>query len=260
MKYQDIIYYEDELNDDFGTCVKKIKPLPKQYKYISGNVFFKFFCFLVYRLILRPFAWLYLKIKFYHKIKNKKVLKGIKTGFFIYGNHATIIGDAFIPNILSFKRRNYIITGEQANSLTPILSVLKALGALPLADNLHQKKEMFKAVKERIAEGASITIYPEAHVWPYYTDIRPYNSESFKYATKLNVPVIAMTNCFQKRRIRKRPKIVTYIDGPFYPKEELSATENAQYLRDLVYNAMKERTQKYSTYEYFIYKKKDLQE
>lgn len=257
MKYQDIIYYEDELNDDFGTSVKKIKPLPKKYKYISKNIFFKFFSFLVYRMILRPFAWLYLKVRFYHKIKNKKAIKKIKTGFFIYGNHATIVGDAFIPNILTFKKKNYIITGEQANSLTPILAVLKALGALPLADNLHQKKEMVKAVKERIHEGGSITIYPEAHVWPYYTDIRPYSSESFKYAVKLNAPVIAMTNCFQKRKIRKRPKIVTYIDGPFYPKDDLSLAENAQYLRDLVYTAMKERTKAYSTYDYFIYKKKE---
>lgn len=257
MKYQDIIYYEDELGDDFGTCVKKIKPLPKKYKYSSNNIFFKFFCFLVYRMILRPFAWLYLKIRFLHKIENKKVLKKLKSGFFIYGNHATIIGDAFIPNILTFKKRNYIITGEQANSLTPILAVLKALGALPLTDNLQQKKELFKAMKEKLNEGASITIYPEAHVWPYYTDIRPYGNESFKYAVKLNVPVIAMTNCFQKRRIRKRPKIVTYIDGPFYPKEELSTAENAQYLRDMVYTAMKERAKEYSTYKYFNYKKKE---
>lgn len=257
MKYQQIIYYKDELRDDFGTSVKRIKPLPKSYKYVPKNIFFRGFSAFVYWGLVKPLAWLYMKIKFHHRIKNNSVVKPLKTGYFIYGNHTTIIGDALMPNIVSFKTKNFIITGEQTNSLTPILPLLNAIGALPLTDNLNEKKELIKAIKTRIQQKASITIYPEAHVWAYYTDIRPYTAESFKYAVKLNVPVVCMTNCFQKRRFRKRPKIVTYIDGPFFPEEGLSPNENAQRLRDVVYQKMKERTKEYSTYSYFQYKRKE---
>ena len=53
-----IFYYEDELNDDFGQTVKGGKPLPKNYKYVGTNVFFKLFEFFIYRIIIRPIAWL----------------------------------------------------------------------------------------------------------------------------------------------------------------------------------------------------------
>ncbi len=257
MKYQETIWYEDELNDDFGTSVKHIRPLPKKYKYITTNFILKFFDFIIYRLIVRPFAWFYMKIKFGHKIKNKKILKNIKSGYFIYANHTTIIGDAFMPNLLSIKTKNYIITGEQANSLTKLLPILRGIGALPLTSQVKDNIKLMKAIKIRIEQKASITIYPEAHVWPYYTDIRPFPSESFKYASKRNTPIIAMTNCYKKRKLLKRPKIITYLDGPFYPKDELNSKENANYLRDIVYQKMKERTKEHSTYSYFNYKKKE---
>ena len=42
-----VFYYENELTDDFGECVKKIVPLPKGYVYASKNPFFRFFSFFI---------------------------------------------------------------------------------------------------------------------------------------------------------------------------------------------------------------------
>lgn len=252
-----VFYYTDELNDDFGTTVKKIKPLPKKYKYVHKNLFFKLFEFIIYRLIVRPLAWLYVKIKFRHKIVNKRVIKDIKGGFFIYGNHATIVGDAFIPNLLTVKRRNYIISGEQANSLTVLLPLMNALGLVPLSQDKAQQVQLLKCIKHRIKQGHSVTVYPEAHVWPYYTDIRPYTSDSFRYAVSMNVPSISMTTCFQKKWLSKKPRAVTYIDGPFYPREELTKAENIEYLHSVVYEKMKERARAHSSYIYYEYRRKE---
>lgn len=250
-------YYEDELKDDFGTTVKKITPIPKKYKYVHKNIFVRLFEFFIYRIIVRPLAWLYVKIKFWHRLRNKKVIKNIKGGFFIFGNHVTIMGDAFIPNLVSWKRRNYIITGEQANSLTALLPLMNSLGLIPLSQDRSQQLQLLKCVKKRIGDGHTVTVYPEAHVWPFYTGIRPFAEDSFRYALIANAPVVAMTTCFQKKWLGKKPKAVTYLDGPFYPKEGLSKAENVKYLRDLTYNAMKERASKYSTYSYFEYKRKE---
>lgn len=255
MKYQEIIYYTDELTDDFGNKPKKNHPLPKKYKYMTTSFLSRFFTSIIYQIMLQPLAYVYVKLRFHQKFKNKHALKEVKNGYFIYINHTALAADAFIPNILSFKKKNYIITGKQTSSMTLILPLLRSIGSLPLSDNMNQKKQLQKTIQTRFKQKSSITIYPEAHVWPYYTDIRPFTEESFKYAVKLNAPVFSVTNCYQKRKFRKKPKIVSYIDGPFYQKDELSINENAKYLRDTVYSTMKKRANTYSTYSYFKYEK-----
>ena len=74
------------------------------------------------------------------------------------------------------------------------------------------------------------------------------------------MPIIVATTCFQKRRFIKIPKIVSVINGPYYPKEDLNTLENSIYLRDLAYNTMVENALKYSTYEAYKYEKKENEE
>ncbi|MDE6408538.1 MAG: 1-acyl-sn-glycerol-3-phosphate acyltransferase [Anaeroplasmataceae bacterium] len=176
-----------------------------------------------------------------------------KTGAIIYGNHTTLLADAFVPNLIFSFRRNYIVVSPETTSIWGIRTLLGMLGAMPLTEKLTLKKKFIKALRQHLSKKKLITIYPEAHIWPYYTKIRPFDDASFKYAALFDKPVFALTNCYQKRKFGKKPKIVTYYDGPFYPKPELNTKENAAYLRDLVYQAMVDRTEKYSTYSYIEY-------
>ncbi len=250
-------YYSNEQTDDFGTTVTKTKPLPKNYKYISTSWLFKVFEFIVYDIIVRPLAFLYLKIKFCHKVKNNKVLKEAKKGAMLFCNHTLLIGDAFVPNVLNFRTKNYILTGDQANSLTGILPLMKALGMIPLTDDVSQNVKMAKCIKQRLSENATVTVFPEAHVWPYYTKIRDFKETGFKYATMNDVPVYAVTNCFKKRRLFKTPKVTTFVDGPFYPSKDLSRNENAKMLKEKVISAMRHRCETESTYVAIDYVKKE---
>ena len=84
-------------------------------------------------------------------------------------------------------------------------------------------------------------IYPEAHIWPFYTDIRPFKDTSFRYPIQHNLPVFSMTNTYQKRRFSSKPKMVTYIDGPFYADTSLPVRQQKKMLPDLVYETMKKR-------------------
>ena len=131
---------------------------------------------------------------------------------------------------------------------------------IPLGQDRVQCVEQLRCIKKRIAQGHTVTVYPEAHIWPYYTGIRPFKADSFGYAAVTGAPVVAMTNCFQKRRFFKSPKVVTYLDGPFYPRKDLSRAENTKYLRDLTYEAMKERAKNHSTYVYYEYRRKGGEE
>jgi len=116
---------------------------------------------------------------------------------------------------------------------------------------------MLDCIEERIKQGKAIMIYPEAHIWPYYTGIRPFSSTSFIYATRTGAPMFVLTNCYQKRRFFKKPKILTFVDGPFYPNPSLSQTEAAKELRNIAYDTMCERAKENSTYQYVRYVKKE---
>ena len=252
LKFHSTIYYKDELNDDFGGEIK-IRPLPKNYNYESKNIF-KPIDFILYWLIAKPFAFIYMKVKFLQRIKNKKVIKNIKGGYFIFSNHTLFAGDAFTPSLIDGKRKTYLIVGPETGSLTPLLPILRAVGALPIDHDIKQMKKLMKCINNKVEKNI-VAIYPEAHIWPYYTKIRPFKDTAFKYPVKQNKPVIVVTNTYHKGWLRKRPRIITFVDGPFYPKEEYSNLENIKYLRDITYETMKERIEKYSTYSYFNYQK-----
>ena len=93
-------YYSDEINDDFaGTNIKR-KELPADYPYFSSNPVRKFFEFILYRLIVTPLIFLFQKIVFREKFKNKKVLKKYrKNGYFIYANHTSAVSDADLGHL-----------------------------------------------------------------------------------------------------------------------------------------------------------------
>ena len=95
-------------------------------------------------------------------------------------------------------------------------------------------------IEDKIREGHPVVIYPEAHIWPWYTKIRPFPDTSFAYPVQLNAPVFCFVNTYRKRRFGKNPRMVTYIDGPFFADTSLSTREQKKKLRDTVYEHMVE--------------------
>lgn len=128
------------------------------------------------------------------------------------------------------------------------------LGGIPIATTFGGMRRFTAAISDYSKKNKVIMIYPEAHIWPYYTGIRPFKDVSFKYPAKENKPVFCFTRVFRKRFLRSRPGVTVYIDGPFFPKSDLSVKENQKYLRDKVYETMVKRS-KASNVEYIRYVK-----
>ncbi len=245
MEKRRAIYYSDELNDEFSTAQIEAKKIDKSYIYCHDSLFKRVTHFFWYRIVATPIALLYTKIAFHHKIIGKNVLKKYrKTGFFMYGNHTQDIADAFIPTLVSFPKSVYVIVHPNNVSMPVLGKVTPSMGALPLPDDMQAYKNFMKAVERRCSEKNCIMIYPEAHIWPYYTKIRPFPDSSFAYPIKQGVPTFCFTNTYQKRRFSKKPKIVTYVDGPFFPDEALGVRERKKDLRDRVYDCMCRRAEK----------------
>ena len=252
-----VIYYSDELNDEFAGDSISTKVIDGNWTYVYKSSWKKFTRFFWYRIIAFPLAWLYTKIHFHHKVVGREVFRKIgKTGFFMYGNHTQNICDALIPTMISAPKNVFVIVHPNNVSMPVLGKITPSLGAIPLPGDRESTKNFMDAIDYRVKEGRCITIYPEAHIWPYYTKIRPFTSTSFRYPVQYDVPVVCFTNTYQKRRFSKVPKIVTYIDGPFYCDKTLSSKEQREALRNQCYSAMTERA-KNSNVELIRYVKKE---
>ena len=241
---QQVIYYQNELTDEFSKAQIKARKIDGNYCYEDDTLLKRIGHIGWYRVLIRPLAWIYLKLVYHHRIVNKKVLReAADAGFFLYGNHTHPVADAFMPSMVSYPKDAYVIV-HPANVSMPVLGrITPSLGALPLPDDISAAKNFVKAVKERVQRGCCVAIYPEAHIWPYYTGIRPFPDTSFHYPIQCGKPVFCFTDTYQKRRFTKRPQIVTYVDGPFYPDATLPAKEQKKRLRNQVYDTMLWRSQ-----------------
>lgn len=199
----------------------------------------------------------YSKLKFHIKYVGKEKLQPYKKqGYFIYGNHTQAFADTFIPSIAMHPKRNFFIVNPENISMKGSGHIIEMLGAIPVPGNKQAMKHFIEAVNKRIEHGYAITIYPEAHIWPYYTKIRPFRAVSFEYPVKLNTPTFCFTNTYQKYgKKQNKIQIVSYIDGPFFSDKTLNIKEAKQKLRDEVYNTMVERS-KNSNVEYIEYRSK----
>lgn len=251
------VFYTDERNDEFASDNIVARRIDENYKYIDDRFCWKALRFVSYRLIAMPIAWLYCKISLHSRFRNRKVLKQIsRKGCFVYGNHTQQIGDPFIPNLALFPKDVFVIVHPNNVSMPVLGKITPYLGALPLPSNMKAMRNFREAIRTRIGQGKWIVIYPEAHIWPYYTGIRDFPATSFKYPVELDAPSFAMTTTYKKRRFGRKPRAVTYLDGPFFPDPALSPKARAQALRDQIYNTMLERS-KENNCEYICYIKRE---
>ena len=256
MKKQKIIYYSDELNDEFSGAEIKPRKIDENYKYIHKNIIWNTTAFLLQNILSLPIKYLYAKLKLKIKYVGKEKYKTYKKqGYFIYGNHTQTFADTFITSNGNYPKRNYFIVNPENVSMKFLGNVVEMLGAIPIPGNKEAMKNFLEVIKLRIKKGNSITIFPEAHIWPYYTKIRPFKPVSFKYPVQLEVPTFCVTNTYQSYG-KNKVRLVSYIDGPFFPDEECGTMkEKQQNLRDKVYNQMVERS-KLSNVEVIKYVKK----
>lgn len=257
MENKNVIYYEDELNDEFSIPKIKSRIIDENYKY-EHNFLWNLCSYILQNFVSMPIKVLYSKIRFKLKYVGKEKLKLYKKqGYFIYANHTQPFADTFIPSVADYPKRNFLIVNPVNISLKGTGTFVEMLGAIPIPSDKKAMKNFLEIIEKKIKNKSSITIYPEAHIWPYYTKIRPFKSVSFKYPVRFNAPTFCITNTYQSYgKKNNKVKIISYIDGPFFPDINLDIKHQQQDLRDRVYNCMVERS-KNSNIEVIKYIKKD---
>lgn len=253
-------YYTDELRDEFSSAEISPKHIGEDWCYVNKSFRWRAKRFVAYRLIAYPIAHAYCKLALGHRVKNRSVLKKLKgEGCFLFGNHTQQIGDAFIPSVVMRPKGVFVVVHPNNVSMPVLGKWTPYLGAMPLPSEISAMRNFKEAIGSRIKEGACVAIYPEAHIWPYYTGIRNFPYHSMMYPAELGAPSYAMTTVYKKRRLHKKPRAETYVDGPFYPDMSLPLRARTKALRDEIFAAMTSRSE-LSDCEYISYKKKETTE
>ena len=256
-----VVFYDDALKDDFAGIRKETITVDEHFPYLHRSWLWNMAAFVVYRLVMTPFAFLYSKLRFGLRIRGREKLKETRgRGVFLFGNHTLMAGDAFIPNLVTFPRRTYVVVHADNLSTKGTRNWVQMSGGIPLPTALSGMRTFLSAVEARLAAGDCVQIYPEAHVWPYCSFIRPFESAAFRYPVRFDAPVYATTVTFQKRRFFKTPRVTVWVDGPFYPDAELPPRAREKALRDCVYEVMCKRSSAYSTYTPIQYVKREEKE
>ena len=255
-----IIYYTDELNNDFAGTNIKTRVIDDSFKYIHKGFLWRALSFLLYYVLAFPLVLIFEKLILGVRFVNRSALKKHKKQTcFIYGNH-TGFYDAYTPGLISFPHRNNIIVGADAVSIKGLRAIVQMMGALPLPDSLGATKKFIAGLEHLNERGENITVYPEAHIWHYYTGVRPFSDASFYYPVKFDAPVYAFFTAYTKPKgflsCLRQANITVYVSDPIYINESLSRQEQIKDLRDRVYAFMVEKS-KLSDYEVIKYVRRE---
>ena len=222
------INYYHSFDQDFSESKQQNYQLPKDYQWINHKLSHRIISALLYPL-----------------------------GYYIYSTHTQVFGDVVNHFITTFPTRPYLICSPANLGIVAVGKYLPLAGALPVPDNIHQLQQLSAAIKTRLQQGKAIITYPEAHVWPWYTDIRPMSPAAFHYPATIDAPVFVATTTYQKSRFHKKPKITIFLDGPIKIDHQLPRKEKARQIQAEVTKIMKNRATKYSNYSYIEYRPKN---
>lgn len=251
------VYYKDPLNDDFAQLRIHTKPVEKGFPFVHRSKLWALGAFLVYYLIAVPVVWLICKVYLGLKFENHRAVRSVgRSGYFLYGNHTRSL-DAFLPAMAAFPKRAYVVANPDAVSIPGLRTLVQMIGCLPIPSGLSAMPEFLDAVNQRYRQGACIGIYPEAHIWPFYTGVRPFKRTSFRYPVKWDAPVVAMATTYRKRRglfrWMKRPGMTVTFSQPMYPDQRLTPKAAQEELRHRVYAFLREVTSREGNVEYIRY-------
>lgn len=251
--------FSDELNDDFAaTRELRANRVECDFPYVRDGALWKIGAFICYRLIATPLTWLFCTLCLGMRIRGRENLKSISGGFCLYGNHTQNAADAFIPSFVAFPRRVYIVTGQETVSIPGLKTIVQMMGAIPLPTDAKALPHLQDAIHTRLAQKHVIAIYPEAHIWPYYTHIRPFRAGSFAYPVRCGVPAVPYVVTYRRRRLLKKlpPLITVYVGKPIYPDPSKPERIERRRLRDEAYAFMSETAESIDQPEYICYRRK----
>lgn len=261
MKQGRVVLYHDELNDDFaGNDIKAVE-ITADFPYERKGFLWRAASFAAYYLIAYPVVRTLLFLSGYSfrgRENVRKLRKASEKGFFLYANHTHWL-DAFAAPAVCFPKKAYVLVSPDTVSIKGLRAIVQMLGAIPVPTQRDAAAPFVGSVYSHIDGGDPVMIFPEAHIWPFCSFIRPFRAGSFRYPVKKNVPAVAVCTAYTRHKglfgFIKAPKRIVFVSEPFYPDASLTPPEAKQKLRDEVFEWLDRTAKEHSDYEYVKYVK-----
>lgn len=249
-----VVYYRDPLRDEFSGISRKPCTVDGSFPFLREGRLYRFFKWLVYRAAVTPIAFLYCKVRFHLRVEGKEKLRG-RQGCFLYGNHTQVPADGFLTAVVPFPRETHVLVNSDNIALKGTRTLMQMLGALPIPTERSGFPAFEQAVRQHIARGRCVVIFPEAHIWPYATLIRPFGAVSCRYPVELEAPSFTFTVTYRASR-RGKPRMVVYVDGPFFGIGD-TRKQRQESLREQLYGAMRARADMPENHAFIRYEREE---
>lgn len=179
------------------------KEIDENYNFINKNIFFKMFSRMFRRagiMILGPF----IKHRYKLQIVGKENIKLVKhKGVIVTINHVHNFDHVLVGTRILNHRKCYFITLQDNINMPFVGFLLRALGGIPVPNKRSALPYFENCISTLLKKKKAIFISPEASLWPYYRDIRPFKKGAFRFAVKNDVPILPIVISF-RRKLKKR--------------------------------------------------------
>ena len=218
--------------------------LDENYPYLQKS--FKFRCqrVLTWVLLNGVVFWL-LQLTHGLRIHGKENLKknkeALKNGAVTIANHVFKWDTLCVCKAV--RPRLFYFPAWSGNLVGPDGPLIRMAGGIPIPESIKAMK-VFKAAMEEVLESKTwVHYFPEASMWYFYPDIRPFKKSAFQYAVRYNRPVVPMTFSFRPRKgitkwFTKKPFVNLTVGEPLFPDQELSPVAAAKELQEKAYHIM----------------------
>ena len=253
MKYRHGLHYEYP-TDLHGHMIdpKQVRKdtLNKNYPYYRKDFFYnlgRVFIELILIIVGIPFVWFKFGCKVYGK-ENRKLLKKTiraKTGVITIANH--IYDEDYVTIRTKMAPHMGYISMWKNNHLRRLGGMIRLSGSIPVPkDDPSATLSMMKGVDKCLQDGHWFHIYPEASMFYYYQDVRPFVDGAFVFAVRNNKPIFPLAfscrPCTGIHKLWKKkgaPLINLSFGEPIYPDTSLPMREAVTDLNQRCHAAVK---------------------
>ena len=135
---------------------------------------------------------------FYYSMDKSPNLEKDKNYMFI-SNHTSMIDIMLMFSI--FKKHPFVFVGKTELSSIPLFgTIYKRMCILVDRSSNESRKAVFKSTKEKLENGLSICIYPEAGVPEPSVILDNFKNGAFKIAIEQQIPIVCLTFLDNKKR------------------------------------------------------------
>ncbi len=241
---------EFELNGDFNleaneNSMDNAEPVTDEFEYIKKGFknavkhWFYLNCVRIYSHLINT------KLTNLKVVKNKKAKK-VKSAI-VTCNHISLVDSFAIRKAIGADF--YFVAAEFNNFKGHLGTLSRNTGYIPLPEGLNKTKlrKFNDAISYYLKKGKKVLIYPEQAMWRDYKKPRPMKNGAFRYAVQNNVPILPLFITIKDKEqkvdengLQNFGDYTIHVLDPIYPKPELNAKENIEYLKQENYRVWKE--------------------